>query len=307
MSSKGMLTRRTFLRGAGATVALGAGIGLYSVVIEPRFRLQVQEWGVAHSSWSPKMPPVRIAVVTDIHAVEPWMPASRIAHIVETANGLGADLIVLLGDYVEAMQRRFRTRGVPVSVWAPLLGKLRAPLGVYAVLGNHDWYDSQAATVRAGLQQVGIPVLENKAVKIDKTGRRFWIAGLGDQLARPFSWQIRRGADDLPSTLRQASGDNDPLVLLAHEPDIFVKVPKRVTVTLSGHTHGGQVRLPFIGSPIVPSDYGQRFVYGHVVEEGRHLIVSSGLGVTGIPVRFGVPPEITVVTVGAPGSVEATV
>jgi predicted MPP superfamily phosphohydrolase len=103
------------------------------------------------------------------------------------------------------------------------------------------------------------------------------------------------------------NGDKDPVIMLVHEPDIFVKIPKRITLTLAGHTHGGQVSLPFFGPPIVPSVYGQRFAYGHIVEHGRNLIVSAGLGLTGIPVRFGVPPEITVVTVGAPGSVEATV
>jgi hypothetical protein len=94
----------------------------------------------------------------------------------------------------------------------------------------------------------------------------------------------------LPATLAPTLGDRDPVILLAHEPDIFVRVPERVTLTLSGHTHGGQVRLPFIGRPVIPSRYGQRFAYGHIVEGGRNLIVSSGLGMTGLPIRFMVPP-----------------
>jgi predicted MPP superfamily phosphohydrolase len=105
--------------------------------------------------------------------------------------------------------------------------------------------------------------------------------------------------DDLDGTLAQISGD-DPVLLMAHEPDIFVRVPDRVTLTLSGHTHGGQVRLPFFGPPIVPSAYGRRFASGHIVEGGRHLLVSSGLGLSGLPVRFMVPPEIALVTLGAP-------
>jgi len=293
-----------FLRGAGGVVALGAGLGFYSVVIEPGFRLKLAQWAVAHESWPAAMPPLRVAIVTDIHAVEPWMPASRIAGIVETTNSLDVDLIVLLGDYVSAMPK-FRTGLVPIADWATALGRLRAPLGVFAVLGNHDWWDD-APAVRAGLQQVGIPVLENRAIKVDKGARRFWLAGLGDQLARPFGWPDPRGADDLAGTLRPTMGDRDPVILLAHEPDIFVKVPERVAVTLSGHTHGGQVLLPFLGRPIVPSDYGQRFAYGHIVEGGRNLIVSAGLGMTGIPVRFMVPPEIAIVTIGGPGSVDAT-
>jgi predicted MPP superfamily phosphohydrolase len=82
-------------------------------------------------------------------------------------------------------------------------------------------------------------------------------------------------------------------------------VPDRVAVTLSGHTHGGQVRLPFIGRPMIPSAYGERFAYGHIVEGGRNLVVSAGLGMTGLPVRFGVPPEIAIITLGAPGGIAA--
>jgi uncharacterized protein len=295
-----------FLRSAAGALAVGAGVAAYGVIIEPGFRLHLAEWGVAHASWPASMPPLRIVVLTDIHAVEPWMPASRIAHLVETANGLGGDIIVLLGDFVEAMPEKFRTGKVPIAAWAGALGNLKAPLGVFAVLGNHDWYDDERS-IKAGLRQVGIPVLENKAIKIDRAKRRFWLAGLGDQLARPFGWNDHRGADDLPAILRQIGGDHDPVVLMVHEPDIFVKVPSRVAVTLAGHTHGGQVCLPFIGRPVVPSDYGQRFAYGHVVENGRNLIVSAGLGMTGVPVRFGVPPEIAIVTVGAPGTVDASV
>ena len=275
---------------------MGTGLGVYSVIVEPGFRLEVKEWDVPHASWPATMPPLRIAVLTDIHAVEPWMPVGRINHIVNTTNDLNADIILLLGDFVEAVRPKLRTGIVPISDWAPVLGKLRAPLGVYAVLGNHDWWDD-AVSVRGGLRQVGIPVLENRAFKIEKGRRRFWLAGLGDQLARH---------DDLPGTIRQVSGDADPVILMVHEPDIFVSVPKRATLTLAGHTHGGQVLLPFIGRPIVPSAYGQRFAYGHIVEGGRNMIVSSGLGLTGLPVRFGVPPEIALVTVGAPGTVQTT-
>ena len=104
------------------------------------------------------------------------------------------------------------------------------------------------------------------------------------------------GVHDLPRTLA-AIRDDAPAILLAHEPDIFPSVPQRVALTLSGHTHGGQVRC-FGYSPVVPSRYGNRFAYGHVVENGRHLIVSGGLGTSIAPVRFGVPPEIVVVDLG---------
>jgi predicted MPP superfamily phosphohydrolase len=104
------------------------------------------------------------------------------------------------------------------------------------------------------------------------------------------------GLDDLDGTLAQVN-DGDPVVLLAHEPDIFPSVPPRVALTLSGHTHGGQVRL--LGfAPVVPSRFGDRYAYGHMVEDDRNLIVSGGLGCSLAPVRFGVPPEIVVIDLG---------
>jgi predicted MPP superfamily phosphohydrolase len=209
---------------------------------------------------------------------------------------------------------------VSVGTWATALGNLKAPLGVHAVLGNHDWWDQEevqlrrAGPTRAGLalQAVGIPVYENNAVRLEKNGQPFWIAGLGDQWAfqglpgnddefaenNAFGYT---GVDDLPGTLRQVK-DDAPIVLMAHEPDIFPKVPDRVSLTICGHTHGGQVRI-FGYSPVVPSKFGTRYIYGHKVEGGRNLIVSGGLGCSSLPVRFGSPPEIVMIELGGGGEV----
>ena len=141
-----------------------------------------------------------------------------------------------------------------------------------------------------------VPILENQAVRLSKQGRPFWLVGLGDQWAFP----ARKGfvgLDDLPGALAQI-GDKAPVILLAHEPDIFPSVPDRVALTICGHTHGGQIALPLLGPLYVPSRYGTRYAYGHVRENGRDLIVSAGLGMSGIPVRFGVPPEITLISTG---------
>ena len=135
---------------------------------------------------------------------------------------------------------------------------------------------------------------------MEKDGFGFWIAGLGDQLAfLPYEkygrseWQ---GRDDLTGTLAKIMTD-EPVILLAHEPDIFPKVPDRVALTLCGHTHGGQVRL-FGWSPVVPSAFKNRYAYGHVVENGRRMLVSGGLGLSVLPFRFGVRPEINLIEIG---------
>jgi uncharacterized protein len=113
---------------------------------------------------------------------------------------------------------------------------------------------------------------------------------------RKGKWRQFRGVDDLAGTLAQVT-DDAPIILLAHEPDIFPSVTDRVALTISGHTHGGQVRLAGF-SPVVPSRFGNRYAYGHVTERDRHLIVSGGLGCSVLPVRFGVPPEVVMVELG---------
>jgi predicted MPP superfamily phosphohydrolase len=186
---------------------------------------------------------------------------------------------------------------------------LSAPLGVHAILGNHDWWQDRTVQrtghgspeARHALESAGIVVHENDAVRLSKAGQAFWLAGLGDQLAF-YPMRRRRpgrriGVDDLPATLAKVT-DDAPLILLAHEPDIVARMPspERVALTLSGHTHGGQIRL-FGWSPRVPSRYGNRFAYGHV-RDRCDLIVSGGLGCSIMPVRIGVPPEIVLVQLG---------
>lgn len=248
--------------------------------------------------------PLRVVVLTDLHACVPWTSVGHVAEFCQRANALEPDIILLLGDY--ASGPRLSAEMAP-SRWAAPLGTLSAPLGVHAVLGNHD-YDghSRADIARAptraerALVAAGIPVYTNRAVRIAHAGRGFWLAGLGDQFAfapkRAGRFDRAHGVDDLDGTLGQISTD-EPALLMAHEPDIFPQVPERVALTLSGHTHGGQIRL-FGKTPVVPSRFGSRYVYGHVVEHDRHLIVSSGLGYSGWPVRLGTRAEIVVVELG---------
>ncbi len=273
------------------------GLSSYAFAIEPRFRLDVTRYRLRPAGLPMLDRPIRIAAIADLHACEPWMPLARIEEIVDVTNRLEPDLIVLLGDFMAGMER-LRFGVVPASEWGRILGGLKAPLGVRAVLGNHDWWTDVKAA-RMALVANDIPVMENDIELIRPEGRPpFWLAGLGDQLVHYVGPHHFKGVDDLPGTLERIPDDGTPLVLLAHEPDIFPKVPARVSVTLCGHTHGGQVNLPFLGRPVVPSAYGQRYAYGHIVEDDRNLIVSAGLGCSGIPVRFGVPPEVVLVELG---------
>jgi uncharacterized protein len=302
-----MFTRRQFLRWMNTVGAVGALATGYGVMVEPLWRLRTTRYDLFPARW-PDGLELKIAALADIHACRPWMEPERIEAIVDQTNALGADLIVLLGDYVAG--HRYVSGFVPAHEWARVLGALRAPLGVHAILGNHEWWSDRAVqragtgppAARGALEAVGIPVYENDVVRLAKAGHAFWLAGLGDQLAFLPSRRRRPGrpigVDRLDATLAKVS-DDAPVVLLAHEPDIAAKVPARVALTLSGHTHGGQVRL-FGWSPVVPSRYGNRFAYGHV-RERCDLIVSGGLGCSIMPLRLGVPPEIVLVTLRGPG------
>ena len=301
-----MISRRHFLRffaGSGAagvsTVAYGFG--------EPVLQLGVTRYEVQPPRW-PADFKLTIAAVADIHACDPWMSLQHIEAIVERTNALKADIIVLLGDYVAG--HREVTRIIPASEWAPVLAGLKAPLGVHAILGNHDWWEDKKVqregqgetNSRRALEASGIPVYENDAKRLTKDGHPFWLAGLGDQLAyapaRRFRPVRRIGVDDLSATLAKVT-DDAPLILLAHEPDVAKRVPSRVALQLSGHTHGGQVRL-FGWSPVSPS--GPQLVYGHV-RMNCDVIISGGLGCSIVPFRLGVPPEIVLVTLGGKAAV----
>jgi uncharacterized protein len=307
-----VITRRQLLKGLALTAVGTMSFGGYALA--EAFRLSIKRYSVAPPDW-PAQLSLRIAVLTDFHICEPWMDIERLRLIVARTNALMPDVVLLLGDYVAGGGLMRFAKKIDSAVWAPVLAELRAPLGVHAVLGNHDWWEDRAVQrrrrgpvpARGALEAAGIPVYENDAVRLQKDGYPFWIAGLGDQWAfwprrgapRPtFRGESYQGVDDLPGTMDRIGDDDAPVILMIHEPDIFPEVPSRVALTVAGHTHGGQLRL--LGyAPIVPSRYGQRYLVGHIVEEGRNMIVSAGLGCSNVPMRIGSPPEITLITVAS--------
>jgi uncharacterized protein len=288
------VSRRRVLKNAAKLAGLSAAATVvYAGAIEPE--------GLVVTRYAPKPPgwpagrKLSITVIADLHAGGPDMQLPHIRRIVDRASTLNSDIVLLLGDFIASY--RFAITRVPDPDWAAELARLKAPLGTWAILGNHDWWHDLKG-VRSALGAVNIPILENDAVLLGPDGAKFWVAGVGDQLAIPLGHGHFRGVDDLPLTMSRITTD-DPMLLMVHEPDIFTRVPPRVALTFAGHTHGGQIRVPFLWQHFVPSRYGARFAYGHIVEHDRHLIVSGGLGTSIIPARFGVPPEILHIELGA--------
>jgi predicted MPP superfamily phosphohydrolase len=263
-------------------LAVLALLALWVLVVEPR-RLTVHRETLTIPAWG-KRPPLKIAMAGDLHVGSPWWGPDQLRRVVRALNDADADVIVLLGDYVI----QDVVGGTPASPEqiAAELRPLHAQSGVYAVIGNHDnWLDG--ARVAAALRTAGITVLEDDVVRVPTVHGAFTLAGVSDLWTAPH---------DVNGTLAKVTTE-DPVVLITHNPDLFPTVPARVALTLAAHTHGGQCNFPLIGRPIVPSHYRQRYAAGHVVEGGRHLFVTTGVGTSIIPVRFRVVPEIVVLEV----------
>jgi predicted MPP superfamily phosphohydrolase len=227
--------------------------------------------------------PLRIAILTDLHVGSAFNRIEKLRRVVDRTNDAHPDIICILGDLV--ISRVIAGRFVEPEAIAAELQRLRAPAGVFAVLGNHDgWFDHDR--VRAALEHVNVHVVEERADRVDTPAGPIWMAGVSD---------IWTGSPDIRTALTGVN-DDAPVILLTHNPDVFPRVPDRVAITLAGHTHGGQVRFPIVGRPVVPSRFGQRYAAGHIVEGGRHLFVATGLGTSILPVRFRVPPAISVLT-----------
>lgn len=241
----------------------------------------VAQYRIAVADWPSDAPPLRIVQLSDIHAAGPDMPPSRIADIVKQVNALRPDLVVITGDFVS--DRRLSTHHYDSAESVAPLGALSAPLGVYAVLGNHDHWRGDDPIAPA-LRKAGITLLFNRVAAAGP----ILIAGLDD------SWA---GMPDLQGVdAERGRAPRRPAILITHNPDVFPMIPADYALVLAGHTHGGQIRLPLIGPLSTASAYGTRFVHGLIEEQGRRMIVSAGLGTSILPFRLGVPPEIVLVT-----------
>ena len=253
---------------------------VWGFVIEPN-RLVVNEVSLPITEVDARFGNLKVALISDLHVGSPWVDLKKLHDVVAKTNAVKPDLILLAGDFVA--ESVIGGHFLDAESIAAELGNLSAPLGTFAVLGNHDWvYDGKRVTT--ALTSVGIHVIENGAVRINRDGKHIWLLGIADAWTRK---------PDFSKALADVT-DDAPVMAFTHNPDIFPNAPQRVLLMLAGHTHGGQVNLPFVGRLVVPSKYNQRYAIGHVIENGRHLYVSPGVGTSIFPVRFMVPPEITV-------------
>ena len=225
--------------------------------------------------------PIRIALISDTHVSGPDNEPLRMRRIAHAVNAARPDIILLGGDYL-SYDKPFGRRYYVQDAIAPL-GKFRAPLGVVAVVGNHDFWRGTNRAARRALEEHGITVLVNDAVRRGPLG----IGGVDD---------LYKGAPDAAGTFAKMRAVGGIPILLAHEGDLFADPVDTAALTLSGHTHCGQVSLPVIGPLWVPSRLGLRYACGRYDERGRTLIVGGGVGTTALPIRLGAVPEYWIIT-----------
>ncbi len=264
---------------AALAIAFFALFLLWSIRIEPDM-LVLKKVDLYLPNWDKENSGLKIAVISDMHIGTKYVTHKKIDKIVKKANDSNPDIIFLTGDFDS---KEIKKANMDEKKLSEQLGALKAPLGVVAVLGNHDF--SPPETVSDILKNANIKVLQNETINVENNGKKFQVVGLKDL------WKFEKDATAYAAKINA----EEPTILLSHNPDIFPKVPDNVSLTLSGHVHGGQITLPFLGGIFTCSKFGQRYIKGHIVENGKHIFVSNGIGGNYFP-RFMNPPEVVLIT-----------
>lgn len=263
------------------TAALTLAVCVWGAVIEPK-RLIERDYVLPLPHWPAQCDGLRIDVIADTHTGSPNNGLENMDRVVQRLLASDAPLVVMAGDYV--ILRVLLGTYVPPEAIAQKLKPLTAKKPVYAVLGNHDWWKN-GPRVSAALTKVGVHMIDNQAVPLRIGDCHFWLAGLGDLL---------EGKPDVAGTYAGIPADV-PVIALTHEPDLFPQIPLRTVLTIAGHTHGGQL-YPFPYRQPGAFVAHSHTLNGWIQDQGRQLFVSPGIGTSIVPMRLGVPPEISRLT-----------
>jgi hypothetical protein len=262
-----------------------AFVTAYSYFIEPS-RLKIKKLTVSVPNWSVKLNGFKVVAISDVHGGSNNVTEDRLRELVQLANAENPDIIVLLGDYISEQPGNKKELRMPVATIAEKMRGFQAKYGVYAVIGNHDWWHDEAKISQA-FEQSGIKVLENRNERFQVGDETVNIWGIED------FWKKRR----VPLEPFNVLPEKKNVIAITHNPDSLLQSPPEIALMFAGHSHGGQVKFPFYGAIAFVND--SRLMAGHVEIDGKNVFVTTGVGCSGPQVRFAVPPEIAVVTLSA--------
>lgn len=271
------------LAALAACIVAGA-IGAWSVLVEPD-RLVTRTAELRLENWPQRLDGLRVALISDLHAGALHVDRRKIRAVVRRANATRPDVTLVLGDVLA--HGGPLDSPLPQTVVARELGGLRARLGVFAVLGNHEWRDDGLLAWR-DFEAAGLNVLGNQAARVGPSGDRFWLAGVADE------WTA---APDAQGALAQVPS-GAPVLAMTHNPNAFTEIPSRVALTVAGHTHGGQINLPLVRRLFTPTN-GSNYRAGEYADHGRRFYVSSGIGTSHLPARLRNPPAVELLVLRA--------
>ena len=240
--------------------------------IEPN-KLRITEYRIKNDNLSG----LKAVFVGDFHFKK--NDTARLNKVINMIKSQNPDVVFSTGDFVAGHTLK---TSLEVDKIADALGSIKPKYGFYTVLGNHDWW-ADGELITTELRKNGITVLENSSANFVYNNKTVYVAGIEDLQTR---------IPDITTSLVNTSA---PTIMLTHTPDMFPQVPENVFLTLAGHTHGGQIRLPFIGAVIIPSEYREKYAQGLIKENNRTLIVTKGIGTSILPIRFNCTPEVVVI------------
>jgi len=291
MKKKFFITRRNFIR--IGFLGLLSLIGVKGFINSRNLKLVKQKIGLKRLPNA--LDGLKVGQITDIHA-GPLVPQEIIREGVDMIMTNQPDLIVLTGDFLSSVTKflgtsygGFKERHYKYCMEE--LGRLKAPLGVYAVLGNHDFWSGQEVTrqIAGGLERLGVRVLRNEAVPLERKGQHLYLVGVDDYWESSYS--LTKALENVPEDACR--------ILISHNPDVNENIEalsENIDFTISGHTHGGQVVLPFIGALYIPSPFGQKYLAGLVRDKERQTYISRGLGIFFVPIRINCPADVSLLT-----------
>lgn len=279
---------RASLAGGAGLICGAAGYGAF---IEPE-KIELERLQISLPRLPQAFDGLKIAQLSDLH-YGPFTGAREISAAANRVNELSADLFIITGDFItspwlEHSKAAISTPMRNVALCARILSQVRTPLGTFAALGNHD-VSLNAPYITEVLESFDVRVLSNRNFPLERGGARLWLAGIDD---------VIEGVARLDLALAGIPR-NEPVVLLVHEPDFADAASRQaIDLQLSGHSHGGQVRIPLIGSPYLPL-LARKYPYGYYRVGRLQLYTNRGIGTIGLPLRFDAPPEVTLFTLRA--------